>query len=324
MKYIDMHCDTLMTAYRLKKKNMYEMPGMLDVKRMKQAGQMAQFFAIFMPPPDEEKRLNRDSMIDDEEYYNYCLDVLQTTIKENNKIIAQAYNANDINENERNGRISAFLTFEDGRMINGKMENIDKFYDDGIRLITLTWNYANCFGAPNSSDMDIMNQGLTEFGKESIEYMNTKGILIDVSHLSDGGFKDVARLSKKPFIASHSNCRELSPHQRNLTDPMIRQLANSGGVIGLNFGPQFLNSDITVKTSTKELICEHILRLIDKGGIECVMLGSDLDGVDGELEINSPEKMELIFDCLAKNGISQNDIEKIAWRNAYRVINEVL
>lgn len=324
IKFIDMHCDTLMMGYIQKKRNLAEMSGMLDIQRMKAGNQLAQFFAIFMLPPGAEKMLNLPDPIDDDEYIAYCLDVYETTLRENANSIAMARNAEDILSNERDGKMSALLTFEDGRAIDGNMENLKKYHDMGFRLISLTWNAENCFGAPNSKDTTIMAKGLTDFGKEAIPYMNELGMIIDVSHLSDGGFDDVCALSKKPFVASHSNCRALSPHQRNLTDDMIRKLADKGGVAGINFGPEFLNEDISAKDSTVSLMCRHIARMIDLGGVECVALGSDFDGIMGNLEISSPDKMHLIFDQLQKNGLSDDAIEKIAWKNAMRVIADTL
>lgn len=324
MKFIDLHCDTLMQGYARKQLNLYEMPGMLDIKRMKASGQLAQFFAIFMLPPGAEKFLKLDAPVDDNEYLEYSFKIFETTMAENAEIIAPAYNAADIINNEKAGKTSGLLTFEDGRAVNGDLDNIKKYYDRGIRLISLTWNMDNCFGYPNSKDQEIMSKGLKPFGKEAVGYMNDLGVIIDVSHLSDGGFKDVYELSKKPFVASHSNCRALSPHQRNLTDEMIKMLAEKGGVAGINFGPEFLNSDITLKDSTVELMCAHIDRMVNLGGVGCVALGSDFDGVSGNLEVNSPDKMHLIFDQLKKNGMSEDDIEKIAWKNAFRVISDCL
>lgn len=133
------------------------------------------------------------------------------------------------------------LTVEDGRMVNGSFDRLEQLAKTGVRAIALTWNFENCFGAPNSRDPKIMSKGLSAFGKEAIEAMNELGILVDVSHLSDGGFYDVAKISKKPFVATHSDCRALAAHPRNLTDDMIRLLAQKGGVSGINFAPAFLD-----------------------------------------------------------------------------------
>ena len=195
--------------------------------------------------------------------------------------------------------MSTILTIEDGRSINNDLAKIKEYYDLGIRLITLTWNFENCLGYPNSDDPKIMNKGLKDFGKEAVEYMNELGIIIDVSHLSDGGFYDVAEISRLPFIASHSNARALSPHRRNLTDDMIRIIGERGGVIGL----------------------KHIK---DKGGEEVLALGTDFDGIGGNLQIPSADKLPLLFEALRREGWSEDLIEKFAYKNALRVIRDVM
>ena len=324
MKFIDLHCDTLMLAYAERQKDMYQMSGMFDIKRMKESGAMAQFFAIFMPPPGIEQWLKREQPIDDQEYMDYCFAAYEETLSKNADLIAPAGNVKELLENEKNGKMSGLLTFEDGRMIQGDLANLKRYYDKGIRLISLTWNAENCFGFPNSTDTSVMEKGLKSFGKEAIEEMNALGIIIDVSHLSDGGFWDVAEVSRKPFVASHSNSRVLSPHQRNLTDDMLKKLADLGGVAGINFGPEFLNEDLTCKDSTLELISKHIRHMIAVGGVECVALGSDFDGIMGNLEVGNIDEVALIFDRLKKDGLSETMIEKIAWKNALRVMKDVL
>ena len=136
-----------------------------------------------------------------------------------------------------------------------------------------------------------MAAGLTDFGKEAVERMEQLGMLVDVSHLSDGGFWDVSRLCKGPFVASHSNCRALNPHPRSLTDEMLRTLAEHGGVAGLNFAPEFLNGDITCQDSRVEDMVTQLRHRINVGGEDCAALGSDLDGIGGRLEIDSSAAM---------------------------------
>ena len=170
-----------------------------------------------------------------------------------------------------------------------------------------------------------MSRGLTGFGKEAVRYMQELGILVDVSHLSDGGFWNVAEASRRsgvPFVASHSNCRALAPATRNLTDAMIRELAECGGVAGLNLEPTFLNVDETDRVSRIERICDHAMHLIDRGGIECVGLGTDFDGISGEFEISDCTKLPLLFDALRKRGLSEDAVEQIAYQNTARVIRD--
>jgi len=323
-KFIDLHCDTLLLSYMYKQLNLYEMTGMLDIKRMKAGGQLAQFFAIFLPPADAYKFMNLEKPIENDEFIEFCFKAFGTTMSENSALIAPTADSAGIAANEKAGKMSGLLTFEDGRAIDGKLENLKKYYDRGIRLISLTWNTENCFGFPNSRDPAVMEKGLKPFGKEAVEYMNELGVIVDVSHLSDGGFDDICAIAKKPFVASHSSCRELSPHPRNLTDDMLRHLAGKGGIAGVNFGPEFLNADIACKDSTVELICSHINRMVKVGGVECVALGSDFDGIQGNLEVNGPDKMYLIFEKLKKDGYSEDSLEKLAWKNAMRVIKDTL
>ncbi len=316
--YLDMHCDTLAKAFRLKHSDIWTVSEyMLDIERMKKSEMVGQFFAIFFPP-------KTDDMPEDDIYFEKAREILFHTIENHSESIGFARNYQDFIDNQKNGKMSAFLTMEDGRAVQGSMERLEYFYQQGVRLISLTWNYENCFGAPNSVHSDIMNRGLTSFGKEAIEVMNEWGILIDVSHLSDGGFEDVMKISKKPFVASHSNCRALSPHPRNLTDDMIRKLAEKGGVAGVNFAPEFLDSDIKAKKSTIQNLTAHIKHFIEIGGVECVGLGTDFDGITGEFEIGEPEKMELLFEQLHREGISETVIEKIAYKNVLRVIKDIM
>jgi membrane dipeptidase len=271
-----------------------------------------------------EKIIGLSAPVDDAVFVEYCTAVFNATMEEHTDIIAPALSGGDIEKNREAGKMSAFLTFEDGRVINGKLENLDLYHGRGFRLISLTWNGENCFGFPNSKDGEIMSKGLKPFGKDAVRRMNELGMVVDVSHLSDGGFYDVAAISQKPFVASHSNCRALSPHQRNLTDRMIRSLAEKGGIAGLNFGPEFLNPVPGIKENTAELISAHARHFIDVGGSECVALGSDFDGIQGNLEIGKIEKMPLLFDRFSRDGLSDDQIEKIAWKNALRTLKDIM
>lgn len=325
MRAIDIHCDTLMAAYFKNGKgaDIYEFPeAMIDIKRMKKGDALAQFFAIFIPPQSGYKDWYGVEAVPDEEYIKACAEIFENSVSAHSEVIAKAENAGEIQENERQGKMSAVLTMEDGVAVQGKMENLERFYKLGVRALSLTWNFENCFGAPNSKDPEMMQKGLTPFGKEAVGYMQELGILVDVSHLSDGGFKDVAEICRKPFAATHSNCRALCPHTRNLTDEMIRTLGNAGGVSGLNFGPEFLNEDITSRESTAALLAKHARHMADTGGADCVAIGSDFDGIGGNIEISDCSRMELLERALQKEGFSGNEIEKIFNKNVLRVMKE--
>ncbi len=320
--YIDMHCDTLMRAYLDKKNNVYELPElMLDVKRLTESGASAQFFAMFMLPEYVRERL-KDAFPKDRDYVETLLSIYEKTLAEHGESIGRCTAYCDYLANKKAGRVSAILSVEDGRMVAGNLDNLKWLYQMGVRMMAPLWNYENCFGYPNSEDTIIMQKGLTPFGKEAIRGLNDLGIIIDVSHLNDGGFWDVVKLSKKPFVASHSNCRSLSPHQRNLTDEMIRALADKGGVMGLNFYGPFLNQDTSCMESRIPQMLVHLKHMIKLGGSDLPAIGSDFDGMDGEFEISDCSKMQLLFEAMERNGFSNEQIEKIAYKNVERVIKE--
>ena len=313
--YVDFHCDTLMRAWQVQAKELSVLPeAMVDVERLEKAGCAAQFFAVFMMPQPAEPNS------DDDGYIDALLQIFRNSLGEK---LALARNLQDYRRNREAGKISGFLTLEDGRAVGGSMERLERFYEEGIRLITLTWNYVNCFGSPNAADPAMMSQGLTVFGKDAVCRMQELGMLVDVSHLSDGGFWDVAKLCQKPFVASHSNCRALNPHPRSMTDEMIRALADRGGIMGVNFCPGFLGKDIDRTDSRVEDLVRHLRHMVNVGGLECAAVGSDLDGIEGELEIGSADQMPLLFQTMERAGFHESEIEQIAWKNAERVL-EVL
>jgi len=250
-----------------------------------------------------------------------CLDMIDNFyngIEENSADIAFAGSITDLERNIREGRVSAFLTVEEGGVIEGKLQNLRNLYRLGVRLITLTWNYPNCIGYPNFK-WEHKDKGLTPFGEEVVAEMNRLGMLIDVSHLSDQGFHDVARLSQKPFIASHSNVRSVTNHSRNLTDDMLRKLAEKGGITGLNFELDFLGDDGSI-----EAMVRHISHMRNIAGIEVIAIGTDFDGTTHLTAIKDTGDMYMLFDALSKAGFTAEEIDKISFRNAERVIRDVL
>lgn len=324
MKYIDMHCDTLMMAWMKKYADIYDRPDMMvDIRRLLAGGCKAQFFAIFLPSPGMKERMGLMQM-DDDDYIEQLVRIYRNTLESCADAAAPAVTLTDILENDRAGKVSAVLTMEDGRSVDGRMEKLERYYDMGVRVIGLTWNQENCFGAPNSRDASVMAKGLTEFGKDAVLRMNELGMGIDVSHLSDGGFWDVARLTKKPFFATHSNCRSLNPHPRSMTDEMIRALADKGGVMGVNFCPAFLVQDVENKAATCDMLTAQLRHMIRVGGEDCAAVGTDFDGMNGDLEIASADRMPVLFDALERAGFTAVQIEKIAHRNIERVLKDVL
>lgn len=323
MTYVDMHCDTLARALAQKKETLYELSDtMADLKRLREAEVSAQFFAMFLPQQNQAEWFGKEEMPPLEDLLLQMYHIYQNTIENYSDIVAAARNYEQYRSNQKEGKMSAFLTIENGAIVQGDMERLRHFHEMGVSLITLTWNDENCFGVPHSKQKNQMEQGLTAFGKEAVMYMNELGILVDVSHLSDGGFYDVAEISTKPFVASHSNCRALAPATRNLTDDMIRILAEKGGVAGINLEPSFVNANPKETYSRVESLCDHIEHFRQVGGEDCIGIGTDFDGIDGKFEIKDCTEMHLLFECLKKRGYSERLLEKIAVGNVERVIKD--
>jgi membrane dipeptidase len=312
MQIIDLHCDTisrLMEADR--QTNLRRNNFSVDVNKMQAGHSMAQFFALYV---DKEKHA------DPFEYCLLMLDRFYQELAQNADALHFASNSQDLREAIQQKKIAAFLTIEEGGVLKGKIEYLRIMHRLGIRLMTLTWNYPNEIGFPNSQEA-YRECGLTDFGQEVVHEMNRLGMIIDVSHLSDQGFYDVARLSSKPFISSHSNARGITDHPRNLTDDMIKTLANKNGIMGLNFANSFLG---TSPISQITDMVRHLNHIRSVGGTDVLAMGTDFDGIDPKLQIPTMGEIGLLADALYKAHWPGEDIEKLFYKNAMRFIQDVL
>lgn len=328
MKYIDMHCDSISRLHVIEGESRHETleknKGHLDLDRMKAGGCLAQNFALFT---------FLDAVREDP--YGHCMalcDRFKQEMQEHSHRIAQVRTVQDILENDKKGIMSAVLTIEEGAVCMGDTGILGRFYEEGVRMMTLTWNFQNELAWPNRIDLKTgicipeTEHGLTKKGFEFVELMEELGMVVDVSHLGDAGFWDVVKASKRPFAASHSNARGMASHVRNLTDDMIRTLAERGGVMGINFGAAFLSDGENGAESTKSRISDmirHIRYIKNLGGIECIGLGSDYDGIVSELELTSPADFPKLSDALLKEGFTETDVEKIFYKNVLRLYTDV-
>lgn len=329
MKYIDMHCDTITRLFALEREQggetLRENSGHLDLLRMREGNALVQCFAIFT-------ELNREP--DPLGYARDVLALFQREMEKNRDLISQVTTAGEILQNEKEGKMSALLTIEEGAVCQGSLEILREFYEAGVRMMTLTWNYPNDLAWPNRIRMETGNlspeteRGLTEKGFAFAEEMERLGMIIDVSHLGDKGFWDVAGCTKKPFIASHSNARSAAGHVRNMTDEMIRTLAERGGVMGINFCPAFLSgSQVGNRSGGVSRVSDmvaHMKHIRQVGGIGCIGLGSDFDGISGELEVGSPAALWKIADEMSRQGFTSSEIEAVFYGNVLRVFTEIL
>ena len=318
MKLIDLHCDTILSCY-LNGENLHTYSGHINLDKLKAGGSLAQCFALFIPTHDAAMESMGEEK-DPWQLYQELLALYRENMKGCADAIRPACSADDIRANQDAGYMSAILTVEDCVEIDGHIERFDQVAADGVRMMTLTWNYENCIGFPNSRDALLhTTKGLKAFGFDAVEKMNDLGIIVDVSHLSEAGFYDVAKCSKKPFAASHSCCRALHDHPRNLTDRQLKTLADKGGIVGVNFYDQFLG-DLGGYT-TIESIVQHVLHIRKVAGIDCICLGSDFDGIESALEFKDYAGYPAVIAALEKD-LTDDEIDQICYGNFLRFFAE--
>ncbi len=334
MNVWDLHCDTLSVIRRAESKGehlSFEHNDLhIDLERLQKGDYMLQCFAAFVNLGD--KTPGADPLVTALEE----IDVFKRIMEKYSDRIAPVYTAADIRKNAAAGKISGMLTIEEGGVCKGSLGVLRRMYELGVRMMTLTWNHENELASPNVIPSHGAHSlwpcqpntetGLKEKGFEFLAEMERLHIIADVSHLSDKGFWDIAQHSTRPFAASHSNCRALAPHCRNLTDEMIRALAEKGGIAGLNYCAGFLDNQPSAELcrSTVALMAKHAAHFKQVGGIDMIALGSDFDGIGGHLEMDSCDKLPMLADALRAEGFTEDEVEKIFFRNAQRFFEENL
>lgn len=321
--------------------------GDFDYERAKEGGLDAPFMSIYIPSEYQKTggaKALADSLID-------MVEQIPQTYPDK---FAIALSPEEVRANFEAGKISLPMGIENGAAIEDKLENVTHFHSRGVRYITLTHSTDNRLG-DSSYDTSRTWNGLSPFGHEVVQEMNRLGIMVDVSHISDSTFYDVMELSQAPVIASHSSCRHFTPgFERNMSDEMIKLLGEKGGVIQINFGSTFLDKEsqdvrahmgeylethsLSMKDSaaqayfeeytkehpfysTVQRVADHIDRVVELAGIDHVGLGSDYDGVGDSL----PEGLKDVSDYpnliaeLLRRGYTEEDIEKICYKNVFRV-----
>ena len=317
-RFVDLHCDTLLTL-RQENCTLENAPGHISLDRLTDGGALLQCFAAFIPTHDCAESLGiRENAWD---FFLHQAEHFASMCARCGDRLAPVKSMADLERNRAAGKVSALLTVEDGVGVEGKLSRLKTMHELGVRLITLTWNYENCFGYPNSPDPALHAKGLKDFGFEALEEMARLGIAADVSHLSEGGFWDVARASKKPFVASHSCARALCDHSRNLTDAQLRALGDAGGVCGVNFYSKFLREN--AEHTENADILRHMAYIADRAGIEAVALGSDFDGIECTLEMENYGGMPRLGEQIADR-FGYDAAEKICSGNALRVLRDVI
>ena len=301
---IDLHSDTI---YRIWKDggNLIRNDYSIDKAKLEKGDVLFQCFALFVPMYENVPESKR------------ALSPWQILL-ELHSVFAEKTAEAGIDD-------KAVLTTEEGASIEGDISRLQTLKDWGVRIFGLTWNYENELGYPNSHDKNVMGKGLKERGIEAVKECGRLGIAVDVSHLSDGGFWDVLRYAEGPVLATHSNARSIADVPRNLSDDSLRALADKGGVAGLNLCPAFL--DVSFSTDDSNAMsrvsdaARHVMHIWKTAGEDILALGSDFDGIEGNLEISSPDRFYLLSDELERQGMPMSIIEKLFYRNAQRVLS---
>jgi len=254
---LDTHDDTTQrffsTDFDIAKRNA---DGSIDIPRMREGGMNAIFFSIWidgriMGPPAVQKALDQ-------------IDAVHENVRRNSKDMAFCRTADDVRRAHAQGKIAALMGVEGGHMIGNDIRVLRIFGDLGVRYMTLSHFY-NDEWADSSTDKPAHN-GLTDYGKEIVREMNRLGIMVDISHVSDKTFYDALEISKAPLIASHSSCRALCNHVRDMSDDMIKALAAKGGVIQINYEMSFI--DQAYKDASDKL-SGGVVALFDRLKKEC-------------------------------------------------------
>ena len=307
---IDLHCDTIMQLLdHPDSGDLYRNTWKIDIEKLQKAHSKVQDFALFINLGETNDPYGRY-----EEMRNLCTSQIHLY----GEHIQHVLSYQDVESVYKSGKIGALMSIEEGGVLGGDLDKLKQAYQDGVRLITLTWNYPNGLGEPHCGEQ---HKKLTPKGIEFVEAMQDLGIIVDCSHLNDAGTEQLGDILDVPFVASHSNAREVTAHTRNLPDNLIKLIANKGGVIGLNFAQAFLG---TSPMSRIEDIVKHGLYLINKGGEDVIALGTDFDGIKPNTEIKDTSEMYCLYDAFKEAGLSVEQCEKLFWKNADRLLKEIL
>lgn len=313
-----MHCDTITTLYDRTQKDsvgtLRKNDMQIDFEKLQKSKYLLQNFTVFLDKEIWKKNLFTEAML--------RIDFFKEQLALNTDLICQVTSYEEIIQNEKEDRISALLTLEGGEILEGNVDNLTAFHEKGVRMVTLTWNYDNELG---HCHFDTEGKGLTKLGFEMVERMEELHMIPDVSHGSDALFFDVCKVAKKPFTASHSNARGVYNRTRNMSDEMIRALAEHGGVMGMNFYAGFTSARAKEDgICYMEDILAHMRHVVNFGGIECLGLGSDFDGIDTEVEWKDAGNMDFLLAGMKKAGFSATECDKICRENVLRLYKECL
>lgn len=317
--------------------------GHLDLPRMRKGGFGGGFFAVFVPPEPGPTMPKEEDIIQTADGYEFPLApalgyvyALKTALTmtarlfkletESEGQVKVVRNADELETCLRSGVLAAILHFEGTEAIDPNLDALEVFYQAGLRSLGIVWSRPNIFGHgvpfkfPHSPDT---GPGLTDLGKSLVHACNRMGIMLDLSHITEQGFWDVAKLSDKPLVATHSNVHALCPCPRNLTDKQLDAIKASEGMVGLNFAVSFLRADGYNDANTPiDAMIRHIDYLVEHLGIEHVGFGSDFDGATIPQEIKDVAGLPKLITALREHGYDDIAVRKLAYENWIQVLRK--
>jgi microsomal dipeptidase-like Zn-dependent dipeptidase/gamma-glutamyl-gamma-aminobutyrate hydrolase PuuD len=305
---LDTHCDTPMFFPQGVDFGSRDERLLVDLHKMTEGHQDATIMVAYLPQPTEQPT----------DFADRIFDKIETIVTSHQSYLALARTPNDLWENKHNGRKSIMLGIENGIALDGKLDNLKYFAERGIVYITLCHNGDN--DICDSAKGNQTHNGISAFGKEVVREMNRLGIMVDLSHASEKSFYDALEISKLPIVCSHSSCRALCDHPRNLTDEQMHALAKKGGVMQITLYHGFLRSD---GEATIEDAIAHLEHAIEVMGIDHVGLGTDFDGDGGIRGLADSSELLNFTRRLMARGYAEKDIQKIWGGNFLRVMAQV-
>jgi membrane dipeptidase len=340
----DGHNDTLLKLYLPRpgeERSFFERAtlGHIDLPRAEAGGLAGGFFAVYIPPPPQEQA-DPDPDLPSGAYERPLPPPLELGYAQRTALgmaatlfrleaasagrLRVVRTAAEVEECLAAGVMAAILHFEGAEMLDPGLEALEVFYQAGLRSLGPVWSRPNAFGHgvpfafPRSPDT---GPGLTDAGKELVRACNRLRILIDLSHLNEAGFWDVARLSDAPLVATHSNAHAICPSSRNLTDTQLDAIRESDGMVGLNFAVSFLRPDGRNDADTAlETMADHVDHLVGRLGVERVGFGSDFDGATIPQAIGDAAGLPRLVEALRARGYDDAALRKLAHENWVRVL----